>query len=48
MDPETESEPVSPLLGSKLFGGEEGAQAEVTTHVNGGLLTTLEENKKDR
>lgn len=48
MDPETESEPVSPILGSKLLGGEEGAQAEVTAHVNGDLSLTLEENKKDR
>jgi hypothetical protein len=48
MDPETESEPVSPILGGKLLGGEEGAQAEVTAHLNGGLSPTLEEHKKDR
>jgi len=48
LDPETESEPVSPILGSKLLGGEEGAQAEVIAHVNGGVSLTLEENKKDR
>lgn len=48
MDPETESEPVSPILGSKLFGVEEGSQAEVTAHVNGDLSLTLDENKKDR
>ena len=48
MDPETESEPVSPILDSKPLGGEEGAQAEVTTHVNGGFSLTLDENKKDK
>jgi hypothetical protein len=43
MDPsETESEPVSPILGGKLLRGEEGAQPEVSTDV------TLDENKKDR
>ena len=46
MDPETESEPVSPILGGNLLGGEEGAQAEVTALVNGGF--SLDENKKDR
>ena len=48
MDPETESEPVSPILGSNHLGGEEGAQAEVPAHVDGGLSLTLDENKKDR
>jgi hypothetical protein len=49
MDPsETESDPVSPILDSKLLGGEEGAQAEVMTHMNGGLSLTLEGDKKDR
>ena len=48
MDPETESEPVSPIMGSKLLEGEEDAQAEVTTHMNGGPSLTSEENKKDR
>jgi len=48
MDPETESEPVSPILGSRIIGGEEGAQAEVTAHGNGGLALTLEKDKKDR
>ena len=48
MDPETESEPVSPILGSRIIGGEEGAQAEVTARGNGGLAVTLEKDKKDR
>ena len=48
MDPETESEPVSPILGNKLLGGEEGAQAEVTAHMNEGLSLTFEEDRKDR
>lgn len=48
MDPETESEPVSPILGGKFLGGEEGAQAEVAAHMNGGISLTLAENKKDR
>ncbi|SRR6266403_2916558 len=49
MDPsETDSEPVSPILEGKLLGGEDGAQLEVSTHVNGGLSLTLEGNKKDR
>ena len=43
MGSETESELVSPLLGSKLLGGKGGAQAEVE-----GLSLTLEGNKKDR
>jgi hypothetical protein len=46
MDPsETESEPVSPILGSELLGGEEGAQPEVSAHVDD---LTLEGSKKDR
>jgi len=46
MDPsETESEPVSPLLESKLLGGEDGA---VSSHVNGGFPLILERDKKDR
>lgn len=48
MDPETESEPVSPILGSKLLGGDEGAQSEVTAHINEGLSLTFEEDRKDR
>ena len=46
MDPsETESEPVSPILGNNLFGGEEGEQLEALAQMNGGLS---QENKKDR
>jgi hypothetical protein len=45
---ETESEPVSPIIGGKLLGGEEGTQPEVLVHGNGDLSLALDENKKDR
>jgi hypothetical protein len=45
---ETESEPVSPIIGGNLLGGEEGTQPEVFVHGNGSLSLALEENKKDR
>jgi hypothetical protein len=49
MDPsETESEPVSPILGSNRLGGENGAQPELSARVNGGVSLTSEGDKKDR
>jgi hypothetical protein len=49
MDPsETESEPVSPILGSNRLGGEDGVQSELSARVNGGLSPTSEGNKKDK
>lgn len=49
MDPsETESEPVSPILGSNRLGGEDGAQPELSARVNGGVSLTSEGDKKDR
>lgn len=45
---ETESEPVSPIIGGHLLGSEEGTQPKVLVHGDGSLSLALEENKKDR
>jgi hypothetical protein len=45
---ETDSEPVSPILGGNLLGSEDGGQPEVSAHVNGGLSLSLEGDKKNR
>ena len=45
---ETESEPVSPIIGGKLLGSEEGTQPEALVHGNGDLSLALDGDKKDR
>jgi len=45
---ETESEPVSPIIGGKLLGSEEGTQPEALVHGNGDPSLALDGDKKDR